>query len=261
MNCDIFIPARLESTRFPEKHLQEINSIPLIKYLIQRLQKCRNIRNIVVCTTDSQSDEKLVEFLKNENIIYFRGSEKDIIKRFYDAANFFKTDIIIDVEGDDFFTDPLLVDKIASEMIDSDFDFISGNISTKNFDSKTGYPHGLVPVGIRNSAIAKIYQQKQTINTETGYKEFFMNENLFKIKYLIPEINKNFSENLRLTIDYKEDFELAKKVIEELGNDFNFEKLLDLFEAKPELLKIVEPVIQKWKENYKENLTDVSLNK
>ena len=70
---------------------------------------------------------------------------------------------------------------------------------------------------------------------------------------------KEFSENLRLTIDYKEDFELAKKVIDELGNDFNFEKLLDLFNAKPELLKIVEPVIQKWKKNYNENSTDVSL--
>jgi len=259
MNCDIFIPARLESSRFPEKHLQKINSIPLIKYLIQRLEKCKNIRKIIVCTTDSQSDEKLVRFLKNENIIYFRGSEKDIIKRFFDAANFFKTDIIIDVEGDDFFTDPFLVDKIALEMLNDDFDFISGNMSTKNFDSKTGYPHGLIPVGIRNSALAKIYQQKKTSNTETGYKEFFMDENLFKIKYLIPETNKEFSENLRLTIDYKEDFELAKKVIDELGNDFNFEKLLDLFNAKPELLKIVEPVIQKWKKNYDENSTDVSL--
>ena len=260
MNCDIFIPARLESTRFPEKHLQEINSKPLIKYLIQRLQKCKNIRNIIVCTTDSKSDEKLIQFLKKEDIMHFQGNEKDIIKRFFDAANFFDTDIIIDVEGDDFFTDPFLVDKIALEMLNSDLDFVSGNMSTKNFNSKTGYPHGLIPVGIRNSALKKIYYQKQTLNTETGYKEFFMNESIFKIKYLVPEIDRKFSENLRLTIDYKEDFELAKKVIEELGNDFDFKKLLKLFEEKPELLKIVEPVIDDWKKNYQKNLSDLSLS-
>ena len=144
--------------------------------------------------------------------------------------------------------------------LNSNFDFISGNISTENFDSKTGYPHGLIPVGIRYSALKKIYEQKQTSNTETGYKEFFMNDNLFKIKYLIPEIERDFSENLRLTIDYEEDFELAKKVIEELGNNFNFNNLLNLFQKKPELLKIVEPVIEKWKKNYNSNLTDTSLN-
>ena len=88
MNCDIFIPARLQSTRFPEKHLQTINSVPLIKYLIERLQACEKIRHIVVCTTDSPSDEKLVQFLKQENIMCFRGNEKDIIKRLFDAATF-----------------------------------------------------------------------------------------------------------------------------------------------------------------------------
>ena len=87
-----------------------------------------------------------------------------------------------------------------------------------------------------------------------------MNDNLFKVKYLVPEIEREFSENLRLTIDYEEDFELAKKVIEELGNNFNFNNLLNLFQKKPELLKIVEPVIEKWKKNYNSNLTDTSLN-
>lgn len=261
MNCDIFIPARLQSTRFPEKHLQKINSVPLMKYLIQRLQTCKHIRHIVVCTTDSISDEKLVQFLKQEKIMYFRGNEKDIIKRLFDASNHYGTDIIIDVEGDDFFTDPLLVDKLAIEMQNSDFDFISGNISTKNFDSKSGYPHGLIPVGIRYSALKTIFEQKQTSDTETGYKEFFMNNNLFKIKYLVPETIHEFSENLRLTIDYKEDFELAKQVIKELGNNFTFDSLLELFRTKPKLLKIVEPVIEKWKRNYNAHLTDTSLNK
>ena len=117
-----------------------------------------------------------------------------------------------------------------------------------------------MPVGIRNVALRKIYEEKQTSNTETGYKEFFMNDNLFKVKYLVPEIEREFSENLRLTIDYEEDFELAKKVIQELGNNFNFTKLLDLFETKPDLLNIVEPVIEKWKKNYSANLTDTSIN-
>ena len=69
---------------------------------------------------------------------------------------------------------------------------------------------------------------------------------------------------------YKEagvDIKAADKAVEEiktlkiwLGNNFNFTKLLDLFETKPDLLNIVEPVIEKWKKNYSANLTDTSIN-
>lgn len=260
MNADIFIPARLDSKRLPEKHLLQINGKPILKYLIERLQTSKKIRNIIVCTTNSPTDEPLVNFLEHESIMYFRGSENDILDRFLKTATKYDTDIIVDVEGDDFFTDPLYVDKIVSEMQNTDVDFITGNSSAESFDSNSGFPHGLVPMGIRTKALKKICQLKITNNTETGYKEFFMIPNLFKCKYLFPESKITFPENLRLTIDYKEDFELAKKIISELGNDFNFSKLLELFQQQPDLFSIVDPVIDKWKKNYQKNIPDLSLN-
>ena len=261
MNVDIFIPARLDSKRLSNKHLLEINGKPIIKYLIERLQTSKKIRYIIVCITNSITDEPLVNFLKNEKIMYFRGSENDILDRLLKAAEKFDTDIIIDVEGDDFYTDPSLVDKIIKEMENMDVDFISGNLSTENFDSNTGFPHGLVPVGIKVDVLKKICQLKNSINTDTGYKEFFMVHDFIKKKYIFPESKIKFPENLRLTVDYKEDFELVKKVLLEIGNDFNFIKLLELFKQKPELLKIVEPIIDKWKKNYQKNLSDLSLKK
>ncbi len=261
MNIDIFIPARLDSKRLSKKHLRKINNIPIIIHLINRLKLAKKIRNIIVCTTNSKSDDPFIEILQKENIMFFRGSENDILQRMLDAAKKFETDIIIDVEGDDFYTDPTYVDKIAYEMENSELDFIAGNSSTKTFDNKRGFPHGLIPAGIRKNALEKICELKKTDNTETGYKEFFMVHDFFKKKYLIPENDLKIPENLRLTLDYPEDLKLVKEVFKELGNDFHFKDLLSLFEKNPSLLEIVRPIIQKWQNNYNNKKADFSLIK
>lgn len=259
MNSDIFIPARLNSVRLPRKHLKEINGQPVIKYLIDRLKFAKKIRKIVVCTTESHSDDSLVEFLKKERISYFRGNDKDILVRLFDAAKHFETDIIVDVEGDDIYTDPFYVDEIVKVMENFDVDFVSGNSSTKDFSFQLGFPHGLVPAGIRRSALEKICVLKQTTNTETGYKEFFTHTKLFKCRYLFPDSNLKFDKNLRLTVDYHEDFELAKEVFKELGNNFHFQDILELFKKKPYLLKITESVVERWQKRYEKFVCDFSL--
>ncbi len=219
MNSDIFIPARLRSFRLPEKQLKKINGIPLLKLLINRLEKSSKKRKIIVCTSIEKSDDKLVSYLKHEKILYFRGSEKDILQRFLGAAEKFNTDIIIDVEGDKIYTDPYYVDKIINIMENSNFDYVEGGISNKN-EPIHGI-HGFVPAGIRKSALKKICEMKTTENTETGYKEFFHNKELFKNKTIYSDSKLKFPKNLRLTLDYPEDLELAKEVFRELGNEFN----------------------------------------
>ena len=64
MVTSIFIPVRLQSERLPKKALKKINGKPIIQYLIERLQKIRNIDNVVICTTNNSSDDELIEFLK-----------------------------------------------------------------------------------------------------------------------------------------------------------------------------------------------------
>ena len=186
MQSDIFIPARLGSKRLPSKPLKEINGKPIIKYLIERLKQCKSIQNIVVCTTELEEDDIFVKYLKNENILTFRGSESDILKRFLDAAKTFNTEIIVDVEADKIYTDPKYVDLIIDELQDPKVDFVTGNNSLDKFDPVFGF-HGFVPAGFKVTALKKICELKKTDNTETGYKEFFTSNKIFKTKFLLPE--------------------------------------------------------------------------
>ena len=61
MNSDIFIIARMGSSRLPGKHMKIILDRPIILHLINRLQLAKKIRKIVVCTTRKKEDDVLVK--------------------------------------------------------------------------------------------------------------------------------------------------------------------------------------------------------
>lgn len=258
MNVDVFILARLGSSRLPEKHLKLINGKHAIKQLVDRLKSAKKIRQIIVCTTIDKSDDKLVSFLKKEEILFFRGNEKDVLARFLDAAKQFQTDIIIDVEGDKIYTDPSYVDKIVSLMENTDIDFVIGSDSQK-FDPADHFTHGIIPAGVRVNALVKLCQLKKTSNTETGYKEFFTSQDMFSKVYVNPEILPKNAKKIRLTLDYQEDLELANLIFKELDNNFTLHDLVELYRRKPELTKITEKIITQWEHNYKKYVSDLSL--
>ena len=249
MNSDVFIPIRLSNTRLPKKSLKEINGIPLVKYLIERIKKAKKIRNVIICTTQNKIDDELVEFLEKENYMFYRGSENDILVRLRDAAIFFKSDFVVVVDGDDIYTDPYFVDVIIDEYKKTNADYLSDN----------GFPHGFVPVGVTRNALEEICKVKVSENTSTGYRNFFTQTNLFNCKYIKPKKNMVFPKNLRLTLDYEEDFLLAKEIFSSLGNYFHIEDINMLIEKQPNLLKIIEGVDERWQQYFGNNITNLTL--
>ena len=153
------------------------------------------------------------------------------------------------VDGDDIYTDPHFVDMVFDEYEKTHADYITDD----------GFPHGFVPVGITRSALEKICKVKVSKNTETGYREFFTQTNLFNCKYFKPKKDIIFPKNLRLTLDYEEDFLLAKEIYGSLGNYFHLEDIITLFEKQPNLIKIVEGVDERWKQSFGNNITDLIL--
>ena len=148
-NIDIFILARLDSKRLPKKQLRKIGNENLLKILVNILRKSKKIRNVVVCTTNKKTDEPLISFLKKEKILYFRGSEKDVLKRLLGAAKKFSTDIIIDVEGDKIYTDSKLVDLIVKQFLDSKNEFVIGSRNKTKFDPTDHFIHGIFPAAFK----------------------------------------------------------------------------------------------------------------
>lgn len=251
MNCDIFIPIRLSSSRLPKKALLKIQNKPILQYLIERLKKSKKIRHIIVCTTSNSSDDELADYLTQQNFTFFRGNKKDILQRYLDAAQAFDTDFIINVDGDDIYTDPITTDYIVEEFERSKSPFIQ----------LTGIPLGLTSFGFSIDALKQVCKLKKTSDTETGWIRFFTETNLLDPKKIKPKFHVSVPDDIRLSLDYPEDFELAKTIFLSLGNDFHLDELFTFINNNTRMIQKIMKTREDWKNHWDKKLSDISLNK
>ena len=105
MNIGIIIQARLGSTRLPGKILKEFyRGKTLLETVISNLRKAGNAK-IIVATSTNPNNDKLETFLKERDIIVFRGSEDDVLSRFIGAAEANHVDGIVRICSDNPFLD------------------------------------------------------------------------------------------------------------------------------------------------------------
>ena len=84
MKVIALVQARLGSVRLPEKVLRQIADKPLIELLLTRLSRSTEIDEIVVATSEEPLNNKLQLFVESLGFQCYRGSEKDVLKRFYE---------------------------------------------------------------------------------------------------------------------------------------------------------------------------------
>ena len=103
---------------------------------------------------------------------------------------------------------------------------------------------------INDADAKKICKLKKTSNTENGYTELFTANPVIKKKYIIPDIDFNFINDIKIDLDYTEDLELARRIFSELGNDFHMNDLLMYFSKNPDQVNQTKKIIKKWRKNY-----------
>jgi spore coat polysaccharide biosynthesis protein SpsF (cytidylyltransferase family) len=226
------LQARVSSSRLPAKVLLPILDKPMLLRQIERIQKSLLLDEIVIATSDSDSDNPIERLCVNENIAFYRGSLDDVLNRFINAADKYKADVIVRLTGDCPLIDPELIDKIVSEFLSSKLDYLS------NCDPAT-FPDGLdVEVfsynALKESNInATLPSQREHVTPFIrNNKEYFCTGNYESIK--------NYS-NFRWTVDEPEDFKLIEKIYKylyPLNSSFTTSDILSLFDSHPELYHI-----------------------
>jgi spore coat polysaccharide biosynthesis protein SpsF (cytidylyltransferase family) len=251
MDCIIFVTVRTASTRLPKKALLKIRNKPLIKILIDHIRSGKYIKNIVVCTTNKKSDDELVEYLQNNNVEVFRGDSIDILNRLYSAAKKYKADQFVVVEGDDLFCDPFLIEETCKKLSQNKYEFLYWE----------DLPFGVSPLGINTQKLCILMKSKKIKNTETGWGRFIIESGLFKIGKLKPDNKKLIRPEIRLSVDYKEDFYLAKKIYENLPTRFSLIDIIKLLNKNPNWLKINESVKKLSEHNFEKKRIKVIIKK
>ena len=148
----VVVQARSDSSRFPKKILHKIYGKTLIEHVILKIKKSKNISNIVVATSSCKSDDVLVNILKKNKILYFRGSLKNVVKRLLSVAEKYNKKYFIRINADSPLIDFRLIDysiKILKNFFKKRYDIIT-NVFPRSFPS--GQPVEI----IRTTTLKKI---------------------------------------------------------------------------------------------------------
>ncbi len=205
--------ARTGSTRLPGKVLMEVNGTPLLKIHLDRLKKSKKVDKIIVATTICVEDNIIEELATEWGYEVFRGSENDVLDRFYQAVKSINPLWVVRVTSDCPLIDPMLVDKVIEFTKSNNKDYGSNVIEETFPDGQDVEVFKFLALETAwNSAIKESEREHVTpyIRNNSNLK----GENLFSsISY---KNNIDYSK-IRITVDELNDFELINKVINDLG--------------------------------------------
>lgn len=117
------VQARLTSSRLPNKVLMTLgeSNLSILEHVYQRLNKSRYIDKVVFAIPDSAMNNPLAEFMNGKNIPYNRGSEDDVLDRFYQCAKQYNPKVVVRATCDNPFVDWALGDKLIENLGDNDY--------------------------------------------------------------------------------------------------------------------------------------------
>ena len=217
VNLLVVVQARSSSNRFPKKILYKIYGKTLIEHVISKISKSKNISNIVVATSNLTSDQSLVNILKKNKILYFRGGLKNVAKRLLSVAEKYNKKYFIRINADSPLIDFRLIDhsiKILKNPYKKKYDIIT-NVFPRSF------PSGQSVEIIRTTTLKKNIKRMNKLELEHVTSFFYKNYQKFLIK--------NFSTkkkliDIKLSVDTKKDLHLILKKIKK--NEFYNFKIL-----------------------------------
>lgn len=230
------IQARMGSTRLPGKVLMKIEDIPILGHIIYRLSTIDYIDKVIVATSDSSSDDDLEKYCTENAIPFIRGSEDNVLERFYLASIRFPADDYIRATGDN----PMIDTGLIKSMIDYYQEHSLSYTMYKNFPVGSGveiFSHWALVEAYRNAD--KEFEKEHV----TPYMYQRMNSG--KVDYYVSPKDRT---RIRMTVDTVEDLAFAKAVFEYLYRDnklFGINEIEKLLQNNPELQKINNEVHQK----------------
>ena len=231
------IQARMSSTRLPGKVMIKVDKKnTLLDCVINQLQSGKEIKNIVIATTDQEEDDIIAEFAKKRAIKYFRGSMKDVLDRYYQCAKKFNFSEIIRVTSDNPLIDYEIVDTVVEHFKSNNYDYITIDRPQISTFHQT-YPWGYNVEVFTFSALENAWKNAKLLSEREHVTPYF-----YKNNEIFKQTSIENSEDLsrfRCTVNTKYDLELIQKIYSIVKKrPILLSDVIKLLKINPELVKI-----------------------
>ena len=220
------VQARMGSTRLPGKVLKVVDGKPLIEILLHRLSNSKRIDKIVLATSENEDNDELANLVGKLGYEVYRGSENNVLDRYYNAANKYQPEIVVRITGDCPIIDPKLVDDVIGFYQEKKVDYAS------NTQPPT-FPDGLDIEVFSFIALETAFSQASEQSDKEHVTPFIRRSDQFKRANYLNAVN--YSDE-RWTVDDLEDFNVIENVINHFAPnlDFSLREVLELKQSHPE---------------------------
>lgn len=211
LKLGIIIQARMGSSRLPGKVLRPIGGRPLLEHVVGRLVLLRHPATVVVATSDLPQDDAIAEFCRTLAVECFRGSEQDVLARYYNCAKQYGFEHIVRLTADNPFTDIEELDRLIDKHLQE------ANAFTHSFEQ---LPIGVGAEIFSFQALERSQQEGYAPHHREHVDEYLLeNPGLFKQGVLEVPSSKNKPE-LRLTVDTEDDWRKADALVRQAGTQW-----------------------------------------
>ena len=174
MKVVAIVQARMDSTRYPNKVMRKICGTPMIGILLERLRRAKNIEQIILATSKNLSNNSLADFVNALGYVVYKGSEADVLDRYYNAAKDTNADVVVRVTGDCPLIDPALVDAVIEKFMNTNVDYVTNA-------SPPTYPDGLDTEVFSFRALETAWGQAKTPGEREHVTSYIRESGLFKV--------------------------------------------------------------------------------
>ena len=222
----LIIQARCGSSRLKEKVFLELNKKSILLNIVDRCKLSKKVDEIIIATSTNKEDDKINDFCNFNNINCYRGDERDLINRYYYLCKLMKPSIIVRITGDCPYIDSNELDNMITNFQNNNNDYM---YNTDELDQNKIYPEGSDIEVFNMKALNYIWENEKGIREHSvgiirikkEYYKQFLNINFYDFNLNQLKLKNNFND-LHLSIDTKNDYDVAQFIYNNFKNQSNF---------------------------------------
>ncbi|MBT7445677.1 MAG: glycosyltransferase family protein [Methylococcales bacterium] len=224
MRVVVIIQARMTSSRLPGKVMMDLSGEAVLSYMLKRVQKAALVDDIVVATTTNQTDDDVVNLCEALDVRVYRGSEPDVLGRFYLAASEAKAEVVVRLTADCPMIDPAIIDEVISVFSEGGCDYASNTVIRT-------YPDGLDVEVMSIQALKKAHENavddrlREHVTPYINGKLPALGDGGFKKKDIV--FKADFA-HIRWTLDTKDDLECIRQLVSHLPAQYHWLEALSV---------------------------------
>ncbi len=221
------VQARMGSSRFPGKTLADLRGRPMLARVVERVQRADAVDRVVVATSTTPLDDPIAQFCRKEQISCFRGSEDDVLDRFYRAAKEQDADVLVRITADCPLIDAGVIERVIERFQRGDCDYVTNAL-------RYTYPDGLDTEVFSMAALERAWREARKPSEREHVTPYLRSG---KFRAVNVESDVPLEKSQRWTVDHPADLEFVKKVYAAFDGrtDFEYQEVLQLLKGRPEL--------------------------